>query len=136
MDWITDRMAIGNYLEARTPTFLSSHAFRSVLSLDGTLTNLDPDDLTVEEILAVKLIDGPGNNLLSFRRAIEYLEDLVENHPPVMVHCHAGRSRSVIVVAGYFMQTEGIGPREALARVSSKREINITQGLEGLLLHL
>ena len=136
MDWITDRIAIGNYLEAQNPTFLSNNGFRSVLSLDGTLTSHEPDDLKVEEILVVKLIDGAGNSLLSFRRAVEYLDDLVESYPPVMVHCHAGRSRSAVVVAGYFMQTEGIGPKEALARVSSKREINITQGLENLLFHL
>ena len=38
MDWITDEVAIGNYLEAQDAALLMQHAFRSVVSLDGTLS--------------------------------------------------------------------------------------------------
>jgi hypothetical protein len=38
VDWITDDVAIGNYLEALDATLLTRHGFRSALSLDGTLT--------------------------------------------------------------------------------------------------
>lgn len=36
MDWITDRIAIGNYLDAQDRTLLQAEGVRAVLSLDGT----------------------------------------------------------------------------------------------------
>ncbi len=37
VDWITEHVAIGNYLEAQDTELLRRHGFRSVLSLDGSL---------------------------------------------------------------------------------------------------
>lgn len=52
---------------------------------------------------------------------------------PVLVQCHAGRSRSVITVAGYLMLSQKLEAEEAIALVASKRESNITPGLEAIL---
>ena len=133
MNWINDLVAIGNYLEAQNATFLSQNRFRSVLSLDGTLSKHDPEDLGLEDIVAFDLKDGPGNDPVTFRRAVMSLAELVTNSPPVLVQCHAGRSRSVIVVAGYLILSLKIRPIDAVAMIASKREINISQGLDDLL---
>ncbi len=76
MDWITNEIAIGNYLEA----------------------------------LDVEL-----------------------QAPPVLVQCHAGRSRSAVVMAGYLVAVRGINPEAALHFVAEKRQIAVTAGLERLL---
>lgn len=136
MDWITDDVAIGNYIEAQDVEFLSRNGFRSVLSLDGTLSRWEPEDLGLDEVVVIPLKDGPGNRADVFIGAVENLIDLAESFPPVLVHCHAGRSRSVIVVAGYLMQSLRIRPHEAIALIRSKRETCIQSGLEELLYHL
>jgi len=100
VDWITDQVAIGNYLEAQDPALLRQHRFRSVMSLDGTLAADDADRLGVGAVVALRLIDGAGNDLRVVRRAVESLGELVRSHATVLVHCHAGRSRSVVIVAG------------------------------------
>jgi hypothetical protein len=82
MDWITDRVAIGNYLEAQDPELLRRSGFQSVLSLDGTLSSEDACRLGVGAVAAFRLIDGAGNDLRVFRLAVESLGELV--------HCHAG----------------------------------------------
>ncbi len=133
MNWITDRIAIGNYLEARNVVVLSQSGFRSILSLDGSLSEIDPEDLNLEEIVTFELKDGPGNDPSVFRKAVQNLIGLVQDFPPVLVHCHAGRSRSVIVVAGYLMQSLNIGAEKAIAIIGSKREINVSDGLKDLL---
>ena len=51
----------------------------------------------------------------------------------LLVQCHAGRSRSVIVVAAHLMRTERLRPEEALERVAARREVAITPGIERLL---
>jgi protein-tyrosine phosphatase len=81
----------------------------------------------------VLLDDGPGNDPGLFQLAVAHLEDLVSEAPPVLVQCHAGRSRSAIVVAGYFVKTLGLEPTDALKLVGDKREIAVTPGLESLL---
>ena len=82
------------------------------------------------------LIDGLGNDMRTFTRAVDTLIQFVESHPPVLVHCHAGRSRSPIVVAGYLIVKEKMEPEDALAFIGTKREINVTPGLEDLLYYL
>jgi hypothetical protein len=133
VDWITDTIAIGNYLEAQDRQLLQSQSIASVLSLDGTLRGMDAGALGLREIEIVPLEDRPGNDPRLFRRAIDALARLVREAPPVLVQCHAGRSRSAVVVAGHLAHTLGIEAAEAIARVAAKREIAITPGLEQLL---
>jgi protein-tyrosine phosphatase len=133
MDWITDEVAIGSYLEAQDATLLQQQGFRSVLSLDGTLTEQHAAPMGLSEVASYRLIDGPGNDLWVFRIAIEDLKRLAASHRPVLVQCHAGRSRSVIVVAAYLMGAFGLDFERAIAPVASKREINVTSALVDLL---
>ena len=136
MDWITDRIAIGNYLEAQDTVLLRAHAFRSIMSLDGTLSKKHALEFDLAEVAAYPLIDGAGNDLRLFRYAVDDLERLVRIHPPVLVQCHAGRSRSVVVVAGYLMHAQNLEPEAAIAIVAGKREISITPGLAEILYQL
>jgi protein-tyrosine phosphatase len=133
MDWITETVAIGTYLEAQDPALLRREGLASALSLDRTLQGRDPAELGLREIEVVPLEDGPGNDPRLFRRAVDALEDLARSHPPVLVQCHAGRSRSAVVVAAYLMRSLGIGPDEAVARVAARRSIALSEGLQVLL---
>ncbi len=133
MDWITDEIAVGNYLEALDSELLQREGFASALSLDGTLHGKDPADCGLRRIEVVRLEDAPGNEARLFRLAVDYLRELVQEAPPVLVQCHAGRSRSAVVVAGYLVSVRGIDPEEALRFVAGKRQIAVTPGLERLL---
>ena len=136
MDWITEVVAIGNYLEAQDPALLRKFGVRSVLSLDGSLKHEQAAELGLAAIGDVKLIDGHGNDPRVFRSAIDSLVYLVGKHPPVLVQCHAGRSRSVAVVAGYLVTTLPTDPETAIKLVTSKREVNMAAALETLLYDL
>jgi hypothetical protein len=133
MDWITDEIAVGNYLEALDVELLHREKFASALSLDGTLHGKDPADCGLRRIEVVPLEDAPGNELRLYKLAVECLSELVREAPPVLVQCHAGRSRSAVVVAGYLVTTRGIDAEEALRFVAGKRQIAVTPGLERLL---
>jgi dual specificity phosphatase 12 len=136
MDWITDRVAIGNHLEAQDAELLKRHAFRSVLSLDGTLAADRAAEFGLAEVVPYRLVDGAGNDLRVFRLATRDLRRLAKAQAPVLVHCHAGRSRSAVVVAAYLMLVEGLEPEAALAAVAAKREVNVTPALVELLYKL
>lgn len=133
MDWITETIAIGNFLDAQDVAILSREGIRSILGLDGKLRGTTASDLGVARIEVFEFNDGPGNDPQRYQQAVDTLRELVEENSPVLVHCHAGRSRSPIVVAGYFVLTEGMNPEDAINRVAGKREINISEGLDKLL---
>ncbi len=133
MDWIEQDIAIGNFAEAKDAELLEKARISSALSLDGTLSGVPPQSVKLKKIEVVRLEDGPGNDLRLFNMAINALDELVRTAPPVLVQCHAGRSRSVVVVAAHLMKRLGIDASTALARVAARREIAITPGLEQLL---
>jgi protein-tyrosine phosphatase len=136
MDWITDQIAIGNYIDALDLELIRNSGFASALSLDGTLHGKAPSQFGLDRIEVVMLEDAPGNESRLFLRAVEYLETLIEESPPVLVQCHAGRSRSAVVVAGYLMKAHGLTSDAALAQVAAKRSIAVTAGVERLLDYL
>jgi len=129
MDWITEAIAIGTRIEAEDVGVLRAGRFRSVLSLDGALSEVNAEALELAEMAAVPLRDGSGNDLRTFLFAVETLSRLVQAHAPVLVHCQYGRSRSPVVVAAYLMRTQGLDHFQARAMVAAKRDISISSAL-------
>jgi protein-tyrosine phosphatase len=130
MDNITDKIWIGNYLDARDRAALTAAGIRSILCLDGCMTDVEAAELGVERVEIVELIDGAGNPPEKFLRAVRLLRDLSSNHASVLVHCHAGQSRSAAVVCKFFMQEEGNSLTEAMRRITRKRQVAIIAGLQ------
>jgi hypothetical protein len=133
MDWITETIAIGNYLDAQDGELLRREGVGSILGLTPGLAGVEPSALGVKRIRLVPLVDGGGNDLHTFRTALAILAELLAEAPPVLVHCHAGRSRSVVVVAAHLMSTLGLTAEEALALIAARREIAVSPALERLL---
>jgi rhodanese-related sulfurtransferase len=130
MDRIVDNIWIGNYLDAQNRQALAGAGIRSVLCLDGCLASWRAEDLGVERIEVVELIDGVGNPPERFLRAVRLLGTLASAHAPVLVHCHAGRSRSAAVVCKHFMIEHGDNLTSAMRRITGRRTVAIVVGLQ------
>lgn len=133
MNWVSSDIAIGNYQEAADADLLRREGIRSLLCLDRVHAKAKAEQLGLQVTELVHLEDGPGNDRRTLERAIESLARLLKKAPPVLVHCHAGRSRSVIVTAAYLWRHKGMTTKDALALVSAKRECQISAGLTDLL---
>ena len=133
MNWITDNIAIGNYLDAQDLELHKAEAIRSLVCLDGKLRGTEPQVLHLDALQAFDLKDGPGNNPDLFKRAVETIGRFARLHPKLLVQCHAGRSRSVIAVAAHLIHTQEFTTNQALTLIKSKREIALTPGIEKLL---
>ena len=133
MDRITESIWIGNYLDARDEQAKAAAGIRSILCLDGSLAGATAVEVGVERLEVIKLIDGAGNPPERFLRAVRLLQELATRHAPVLVHCHAGQSRSAAVVCKYFMTSQGDSLRDAMQKISSKRQVAIMAGLQEVL---
>lgn len=136
MDWITETIAIGNRNEAHDGHLRGQNGIRSLVSLDGSMKDELARALRYDDWVCVSMVDGSGNDLTSLHKVVQALIDMVESSPPVLVHCHAGRSRSVTVVAGYLVKTRGWSVRVAYDFVASKRATAVQAGLPELLQRL
>lgn len=130
LDWITDRIAIGNIEDAMDTDGLRAAGISGVLCLNGF-----PHEPKRKGFawLNVNLIDGPGNSIDDLRAALRGLGELCRAHK-VMVHCMEGLSRSAFVVACYLAQELSIPIDTAIEEVTRRR--NRAQIDKGLLMLL
>lgn len=129
MDWITDDILIGNRPDARDLELIEKHGIEAILSLDGSMVKKKAAQFGVKNMVGIKLIDGPGNDRRHLELAIWHLGQLLQSHSPVLVHCRAGRSRSVAVVAAYLAQSQGRPFEDALDEVRGKRDSSVAEAL-------
>lgn len=121
MTFITDTIAIGNFLDAQDHAALQEAGIRSILCLNGLLSGLQPDDLGVEAMTCFNFTDGSGNDPQLFDRAVKTVGQYAQQNPKLLVHCHAGKSRSVMVVASHLVRQHQWDLREALEFIQAKR---------------
>ena len=126
MDWITDSIAIGNIKDAEN----ISPDVDAVLCLKGGCFCKNINDVDVEHI---PLKDGTGNDPTRFYDAVEFIDDIVSSGEKILVHCQAGRSRSVVVVALYLMVKNHLTRDEAIRTIAAKREIYLSTGIGDVL---
>jgi len=99
---ITDRLYLGNSHAGRDQQRFTMEHGIYVPNTQRTHRSLCvAADLPVNADITIGLVDGPGNDDSRLSLAITAVEHLLrEGSPlPVLVHCHEGRSRSVLVIA-------------------------------------
>lgn len=114
---ITDRICIGDISDARQPSF----------ALDSCLNVSSEDDvpLTQGNVYRHKvgLLDGPGNDDALLLSAVMVLHALNKRHNRVLVHCHEGKSRSVMVVSAFVAIVGGMEFDKVLKDIMKARGV-------------
>ena len=91
----------------------------------GRVINITPDVPRLVDITtSFPIVDSPNvdiNPVLEKTRSI--IAACVRDNVPVLVHCHAGVSRSASAVIDYVASSLQISAHEAMARVKQSRKI-------------
>lgn len=133
-DWILEgKLAVGNYVAAQDVQLLADWGIKAVIGLTPALRGITNTELGVETLTIYDILDGRGNDPRIFRSIVEQAVELLRGGSVVLIHCHAGRSRSIVLAAGVLMKLEGLEPAEAVQKVCASREGNLSPGLEELL---
>ena len=66
----------------------------------------------------------------AMKRAVEFVASQVSAGRPVLVHCLAGEGRTGCVIAGYMIETRGLGPEKAIAVIREIKREFVERGQE------
>ncbi|XP_058082294.1 dual specificity protein phosphatase 1-like isoform X1 [Magnolia sinica] len=90
-----------------------------ILTVAKSLEPAYPDDFIYKKI---EVLDSPDTNLEQhFDECFDFIDEAKRAGGGVLVHCFAGRSRSVTVVVAYLMKKHQMSLSQALDLVRSKR---------------
>jgi len=128
LDFVTERIAIGNRHDAANMDILMANGITAVLNV---ACNLDisyfeddaPASRFTVEYQKVGMIDGPGNKATTLAAAVYMLTQLLGRHDKVFVHCRAGASRAPTIVSTYLAYVQGMSFDEALEFVRLKHTV-------------
>ena len=116
---ITSKIYIGNSFDAATVT---PEIVEASLNVAIDLDVVNPNKI---KLYKVGMVDGPGNDPGVFIAAILCLDGMARKYNKILVHCHEGKSRSVIVASTYLSISTGIDFDEVLNDVMKKRGVDV-----------
>lgn len=112
---IVPRLFIGSH-----PRDMHSH-IEAVVCVDSTMPKYEFGKL--KGMTHLPILDGPNPGQQWLTDAVALVESYMRHGWATFVHCQAGISRSVFVVAGYLIQEWDLTPEQALVLIRDKRKV-------------
>lgn len=121
MNKIIDRLYLGNIRAASDKQLLKKHSVTHVLQVAQGIQPFFPSDFTYK---VIKVNDVSSSNLIRhFPAAIAFIKAGIASGGSVLVHCHAGVSRSATCVIAFLMQENQMSFEEAFSFASRQRPV-------------
>ncbi|MBN1883188.1 MAG: dual specificity protein phosphatase family protein [Deltaproteobacteria bacterium] len=117
MDFILDRLAIGDLGDAKNEEILEKSGITAILNV-AQEAHLEPD-LARFDYYKVSIDDGQAMDFSHLSEAVEYIHTRIRRGK-VLVHCLMGVSRSSTIVLCYLHEC-GFSLREAMNLIKRKR---------------
>ena len=114
---------LGNYRIASNYTLLKALGITHVLNSAVEHPNYFEHAGIIYKYLPLQ--DTPSQSISQyFKDGFNFVDEALAKHGRVLVHCHAGISRSTTMLTSYIMKKYGKSPREALHHIKSIRIIS------------
>lgn len=120
MDKISDKLYLGNLKGASDLNALKQAGITHILQVAAGIKPFFPKDFTYK---VINITDTSQSSLIRhFPAAIAFIKEGI-SRGGVLVHCHAGVSRSASVVIAYLMQENHMDFQSAFAFASKRRPV-------------
>ncbi|KAI3727096.1 hypothetical protein L1987_66905 [Smallanthus sonchifolius] len=117
---IEEGLYLGSLEAANNKSHLQSLNITHILTVASSFPPAYPHDFTYKTF---DVYDRGDVNIAEFFDGCFRFINEAKRTGRVLVHCFAGRSRSVTIVVAYLMKTHGMSSSEALNLVKSKRSV-------------
>ncbi|KDQ08629.1 hypothetical protein BOTBODRAFT_118339 [Botryobasidium botryosum FD-172 SS1] len=119
MDQVIPNLWVGDFTAALNTELLDTHGIKYVLSAIG---GFEVDKKFIHH--ECDLLDTEYSDLFVFLpRAVLFIEDALKRGEGVLVHCHAGMSRSASIAAAYLMKSQDMNLAAAVDLMQKARPI-------------
>lgn len=127
MSSITPNIYIGSINEAKNKFWLKQHGITHIVNASIEIPNYFPNNFTY---LRLNLFDIPQQKIYqALEPSYRFMDNAISKEGKVLVHCHAGVSRSTSIVLYYLMKKDKMSLPEALNYVKVRRpRVNPNQG--------
>ena len=89
MDWITENIAIGNFIDAENAT---KDEVDAILCLKSDCCS---DDHETIDVMCIALVDGAGNNRRYFDYAVDFIDEVVFSGERILFKIESGREKGL-----------------------------------------
>lgn len=115
---VVENVFLGSIGAAMSKKRLQNAGITHILTIANKISPFFPEEF-VYRVVAV--VDTAETNIAElFPECLAFIEE-GRRQGKVLVHCFAGRSRSVTVLTAYLMKCHGLGVEEALGLLKEKR---------------
>ena len=118
-DWIVDNIYLGSAYSAVNSEVISKFSITSIANITKDIPNFYPEEI---EYLNIKLDDN-GKDDISLYQLNQCIEFIKKSSGNVLIHCLAGRSRSVTVILYYLIKEKKMTLNEALTLIKKKTNL-------------
>ncbi|CAO2838427.1 unnamed protein product [Amaranthus hypochondriacus] len=116
---IEEGLFLGSLGAANNKDALKRQNVTHILIVAGSIPPFHPRDFTYK---VIEVADSEDIDLAQyFDECIDFIDEAKNSGDGVLVHCFAGRSRSVTIVLAYLIKKRGMTLSQALEYVRSKR---------------
>ncbi|RDY02236.1 Dual specificity protein phosphatase 1 [Mucuna pruriens] len=116
---IAEGLYLGPIATAANKVALKNSNITHILTVAGRIPPAHPADFVYK---IIDVVDKDNEDLKQyFNECFDFIDEAKRHGGGVLVHCFAGKSRSVTIVVAYLMKTLGMSFFEALQHVRSKR---------------
>ncbi|CAA2994697.1 dual specificity phosphatase 1-like [Olea europaea subsp. europaea] len=118
---IEEGLYLGSLGAAHDKSTLKRLNVTHILTVAHSLSPAHPNDFIYKTIPVMDREDVDISQY--FSECFKFIEEAKKTGGAVLVHCFAGRSRSVTIVVAYLMMKNGMNLSEALEHVKRKRPV-------------
>ena len=117
---IIPHLFIGSIGSASNLKQLQNYKITHILCCAKGIKNFFPDNFTY---LNLEILDSENINIKQhFQESYKFIDDAIKNNGNVLVHCHAGISRSSTIVIAYIMKSQKMSFDKVLDLMKAKRD--------------
>ncbi|TKY54045.1 Dual specificity protein phosphatase 1 [Spatholobus suberectus] len=118
---IDEGLYLGSIATAANKVALKNYNITHILTVAGRIPPAHPADFVYK---IINVVDRDEEDLKQyFNECFDFIDEAKRHGGGVLIHCFAGRSRSVTIVVAYLMKTRGMSFFEALKHVRSIRPV-------------